>query len=101
MNQDQSTAIRIPRTWKRVIEPPPSTYRMVGASPPNLAERNLRGAMRTKHAVRPAVGGDQSWGRWRSMIRSQSTPAGRVPNALPQSPSSRLAQKASATASSP
>ena len=24
MNQDQSTAILIPRTWKSVIEPPPS-----------------------------------------------------------------------------
>jgi hypothetical protein len=23
-NQDQSTAIRIPRTWKRVMEPPPN-----------------------------------------------------------------------------
>ena len=37
---------------------------------------------------------------WRSMIRSKSVPAGRVPNARPQSPPRREAQKASATAGS-
>ena len=38
---------------------------------------------------------------WRSMIAAESTPAGSVPKALPQSPSRRVAQKASATAGSP
>src|SRR5881394_3256783 len=40
-------------------------------------------------------------GMCRSMIRPKSVPAGKVPNALPQSPDRREAQKASATAGSP
>ena len=29
MNQDQSTEIRIPRMWNKVIDPPPNTNSMV------------------------------------------------------------------------
>jgi hypothetical protein len=43
----------------------------------------------------------QTGGRWRSTIRSQSTPRGSVPSARPRSPRRRVATNASATAGSP
>jgi hypothetical protein len=50
---------------------------------------------------RPAFAPQWTTGRARSMMASQATPAGSVPNAAPWSPARRDAQNASATAGWP
>ena len=83
-----------------------SASRSASGSSPSSTTRGagrLTSLARVRRARRGTLRGrrPQIDGVWRAMMRSKSTFAGSVPKARPQSPPSREAQKASATASSP